>query len=162
MGYSGRRTSRRILTPYLLAQDSEHLGGSMKIKHIDHVGIAVKTIEQAAKFYTDMLGLVITNIENVADQKVNVAFLPITDSEVELLESTHPDGPVAKYIESRGEGVQHIAFRVENIEEALAELKAKGVRLIDERPRKGAGGAKIAFIHPKETNGVLIEICERD
>jgi methylmalonyl-CoA/ethylmalonyl-CoA epimerase len=134
----------------------------MKIKHIDHVGIAVKTIEQAAKFYTDMLGLVITNIENVADQKVNVAFLPITDSEVELLESTHPDGPVAKYIESRGEGVQHIAFRVENIEEALAELKAKGVRLIDERPRKGAGGAKIAFIHPKETNGVLIEICERD
>jgi methylmalonyl-CoA/ethylmalonyl-CoA epimerase len=146
----------------LLAQDSEHLGGSMKIKHIDHVGIAVKTIEQAAKFYTDMLGLVITNIENVADQKVNVAFLPITDSEVELLESTHPDGPVAKYIESRGEGVQHIAFRVENIEEALAELKAKGVRLIDERPRKGAGGAKIAFIHPKETNGVLIEICERD
>jgi methylmalonyl-CoA/ethylmalonyl-CoA epimerase len=133
----------------------------MKIKHIDHIGIAVKTIEQAGKFYTDMLGLMITNIENVADQKVNVAFLPITDTEVELLESTHPDGPVAKYIESRGEGVQHIAFRVENIEEALAELKAKGVRLIDEKPRKGAGGAKIAFIHPKETNGVLVEICER-
>jgi methylmalonyl-CoA/ethylmalonyl-CoA epimerase len=133
----------------------------MKIKHIDHIGIAVKTIEQAGKFYTDMLGLMITNIENVADQKVNVAFLPIADSEVELLESTHPDGPVAKYIESRGEGVQHIAFRVENIEEALAELKAKGVRLIDEKPRKGAGGAKIAFIHPKETNGVLVEICER-
>jgi methylmalonyl-CoA/ethylmalonyl-CoA epimerase len=133
----------------------------MKIKHIDHIGIAVKTIEQAGKFYTDMLGLMITNIENVADQKVNVAFLPITDTEVELLESTHPDGPVAKYIESRGEGVQHIAFRVDNIEEALAELKAKGVRLIDEKPRKGAGGAKIAFIHPKETNGVLVEICER-
>jgi methylmalonyl-CoA/ethylmalonyl-CoA epimerase len=134
----------------------------MKIKHIDHIGIAVKTIEQAGKVYTDMLGLRITDIENVADQKVNVAFLPITDSEVELLESTHPDGPVAKYIESRGEGVQHIAFRVENIDEALAELKAKGVRLIDEKPRKGAGGARIAFIHPKETNGVLIEICERD
>jgi methylmalonyl-CoA/ethylmalonyl-CoA epimerase len=133
----------------------------MKIKHIDHIGIAVKTIKQAGKFYTDMLGLMIANIENVADQKVNVAFLPITGSEVELLESTHPDGPVAKYIESRGEGVQHIAFRVENIEEALAELKAKGVRLIDEKPRKGAGGAKIAFIHPKETNGVLVEICER-
>jgi methylmalonyl-CoA/ethylmalonyl-CoA epimerase len=93
---------------------------------------------------------------------VNVAFLPITDSEVELLQSTHPDGPVAKYIDAKGEGVQHIAFRVENIEEALAELKAKGVRLIDEKPRKGAGGAKIAFIHPKETNGVLVEICERD
>ncbi|RLB37862.1 MAG: methylmalonyl-CoA epimerase [Deltaproteobacteria bacterium] len=133
----------------------------MKIKHIDHIGIAVKSIDQAKRFYSEILGLKIEEIENVADQKVNVAFLPITDSELELLESTHPDGPVAKYIESRGEGIQHIAFRVENIEEALAELKQKGVRLIDEKPRKGAGGAKIAFIHPKETNGVLVEICER-
>ena len=134
----------------------------MKIKHIDHIGIAVKAIEQAGKFYTDLLGLKIQDIENVAEQKVNVAFLPITDSEVELIESTHDDGPVAKFIEARGEGIQHIAFRVENIEEALAELKAKGVRLIDQAPRKGAGGAKIAFIHPKETNGVLVELCERD
>ena len=134
----------------------------MKVKHIDHIGIAVKSIEQAGKFYTDMLGLRIADIENVPDQRVNVAFLPITDSEVELLESTEPDGPVAKYIDSRGEGVQHIAFRVENIEEALEELKEKGVRLIDEKPRKGAGGAWIAFIHPKETNGVLVEICERE
>ena len=134
----------------------------MKIKHIDHIGIAVKSIDQAKRFYSDILGLKIEDIENVADQKVNVAFLPITDSELELLESTHPDGPVAKYIEARGEGIQHIAFRVENIEDALAELKAKGVRLIDEKPRKGAGGAKIAFIHPKETNGVLVEICERE
>jgi methylmalonyl-CoA/ethylmalonyl-CoA epimerase len=134
----------------------------MNVKHIDHIGIAVKTIEQAGKFYTDVLGLKIQGIENVADQKVNVAFIPITDSEVELLESTHADGPVAKYIDARGEGIQHIAFRVENIEEALAELKAKGVRLIDQEPRKGAGGAKIAFIHPKETNGVLVEICERE
>ena len=134
----------------------------MKVKHIDHIGIAVKTIEQAGKFYTDVLGLKIQDIENVADQKVNVAFIPITDSEVELLESTHADGPVAKYIDARGEGIQHIAFRVENIEDALAELKAKRVRLIDQEPRKGAGGAKIAFIHPKETNGVLVEICERD
>jgi methylmalonyl-CoA/ethylmalonyl-CoA epimerase len=134
----------------------------MKIKHIDHIGIAVKSIAQAGKFYTDVLGLKIQDIETVADQKVNVAFLPITDSEVELLESTEPDGPVAKYIDSRGEGVQHIAFRVEDIDAALAEMKAKGVRLIDETPRKGAGGAKIAFIHPKETNGVLVEICERD
>ena len=133
----------------------------MNVKHIDHIGIAVKTIEQAGKFYTDVLGLKIQGIENVADQKVNVAFIPITDSEVELLESTHADGPVAKYIDARGEGIQHIAFRVENIEEALAELKAKGVRLIDQEPRKGAGGAKIAFIHPKETNGILVEICER-
>jgi methylmalonyl-CoA/ethylmalonyl-CoA epimerase len=134
----------------------------MKIKHIDHIGVAVKAIAQAGKFYTDILGLRIQGIENVADQKVNVAFLPITDSEVELLESTHEDGPVAKFIEARGQGIQHIAFRVENIEEALAELKAKGVRLIDQQPRKGAGGARIAFIHPQETNGVLVELCERD
>jgi methylmalonyl-CoA/ethylmalonyl-CoA epimerase len=133
----------------------------MKIKHIDHIGIAVKSIEQAGKFYTEILGLKIQDIETVADQKVNVAFLPITDSEVELLESTEPDGPVSKYIDARGEGVQHIAFRVENIEASLEELKSKGVRLIDQKPRDGAGGAKIAFIHPKETNGVLVEICER-
>jgi len=134
----------------------------MKIKHIDHIGIAVKGIEQAGKFYTDILGLKIEDVENVADQKVIVAFIPITDSEVELLESTDPDGPVAKYISARGEGVQHIAFRVEDIDKALEELKEKGVRLIDQTPRKGAGGARIAFIHPKETNGVLVEICERD
>lgn len=134
----------------------------MRIKHIDHIGIAVKSIEQAGRFYTDILGLKIHEIERVVDQKVDVAFLPITDSEVELLQSTEPDGPVARYIESKGEGVQHIAFRVENIEEALKELKAKGVRLIDQEPRRGAGGARIAFIHPKETNGVLVEICERD
>jgi methylmalonyl-CoA/ethylmalonyl-CoA epimerase len=134
----------------------------MKVKHIDHIGIAVKGLDQASAFYRDILGLEVKGVENVAEQKVNVAFIPITDSEVELLESTEADGPVAKFIEARGEGVQHIAFRVENIEEALAELKAKGIRLIDQSPRKGAGGAKIAFIHPKETNGVLVEICERD
>jgi methylmalonyl-CoA/ethylmalonyl-CoA epimerase len=152
------------LAVYILANKRKqiHRGIRMKIKHIDHIGVAVKTIAQSGKFYTDILGLKIQGIENVADQKVNVAFLPITDSEVELLESTHEDGPVAKFIEARGEGIQHIAFRVENIEEALAELKAKGVRLIDQKPRKGAGGAKIAFIHPKETNGVLVELCERD
>jgi methylmalonyl-CoA/ethylmalonyl-CoA epimerase len=136
--------------------------GTMKVKHIDHIGVAVKSIEQAGRFYTEILGLHIQDVENVADQKVNVAFIPITDSEVELLESTHADGAVAKFIDSRGEGIQHIAFRVEDIEEALEELKTKGVRLIDQSPRKGAGGAKIAFIHPKETNGVLVEICERD
>ena len=133
----------------------------MKVKRIDHIGIAVKGIEQAGKFYTDVLGLEIEDIEHVSDQRVNVAFVPVADSEVELLESTDSDGPVAKYLASRGEGVQHIAFRVEDIEEALRELKEKGVRLIDQAPRKGAGGAKIAFIHPKETNGVLVELCER-
>ena len=134
----------------------------MKVKHIDHIGIAVESIEQAGKFYTDVLGLNIQEIETVAEQKVNVAFIPITDSEVELLESVEPDGPVAKYIKSRGEGVQHIAFRVDDINQCLEELKAKGIRLIDQVPRDGAGSAKIAFIHPKETNGVLVEICERD
>ena len=134
----------------------------MKIQNIDHIGIAVKSIEQAGKFYTDVLGLEIEDIETVAEQKVNVAFIPITDSEVELLESVEPDGPVAKYIENRGEGIQHIAFRVDDINQCLEELKEKGVRLIDQTPRHGAGGAKIAFIHPKETNGVLVEIWERD
>ena len=138
------------------------LGGNMKVKHIDHIGIAVKNIDQAGTFYRDILGLEIEGIENVTDQKVNVAFLPITDSELELIETTDPSGPVSKYISTKGEGVQHIAFRVENIEEALKELKSKGIRLIDEEPRQGAGGARIAFIHPKESNGVLVELCERD
>ena len=133
----------------------------MRVKRIDHIGIAVREMEQAGKFYTDILGLEIEDIEHVADQKVNVAFVPVADSEVELLASTEPDGPVAKYLDSRGEGIQHIAFRVEDIEEALKELNEKGVRLIDQEPRKGAGGARIAFIHPKETNGVLVELCER-
>ena len=96
------------------------------------------------------------------EQKVTTAFFPVGDSEVELLESTAPDGPIAKYLEKRGEGIQHIAFRVDNLEEALAELKDKGIRLIDEKPRKGAGGAKIAFLHPKSTHGVLIELSERE
>lgn len=134
----------------------------MKIKHIDHIGIAVRSIDEGKKFYTDILGLAMEKTEVVEEQKVKTGFFPITDSELELLESTAPDGPVAKYIESRGEGIQHIAFRVENIEEALRELKEKGVRLIDQEPRKGAGGARIAFIHPKETHGVLVELCEKE
>jgi methylmalonyl-CoA epimerase len=132
------------------------------IKKIDHIGIAVRSIAEAARLYEGLLGLKITEIEEVPEQKVRVAFLPTGDSEVELLESTDPDGPVAKYIAAKGEGVQHIAFRVDNIEAALADLKAAGVRLIDEKPRIGAGGAKIAFVHPKETFGTLIELCERD
>ncbi len=133
----------------------------MKIKHIDHIGIAVKSIEEGKKFFGDILGLKLQKTEIVEEQKVMTGFFPITDSELELLESTAPDGPVAKYIDSRGEGVQHIAFRVENIDEALKELKEKGVRLIDQEARKGAGGARIAFIHPKETHGVLVELCEK-
>jgi len=134
----------------------------MKVLKIDHLGIAVHSIEEAKKLFQDTLGLKFEGSETVAEQKVTTAFFPVGDSEVELLESTAPDGPIAKYLEKRGEGIQHIAFRVENIEEALAELKEKGIRLIDEKPRLGAGGAKIAFLHPKSTHGVLIELSERD
>ena len=134
----------------------------MKVLKIDPLGIAVHSIEEAKKLFQDTLGLKFEGSETVAEQKVTTAFFPVGDSEVELLESTAPDGPIAKYLEKRGEGIQHIAFRVENIEEALAELKEKGIRLIDEKPRLGAGGAKIAFLHPKSTHGVLIEISERE
>ncbi len=134
----------------------------MKILKIDHLGIAVNSIDAGRKFWEDILGLRFEGSETVAAQKVTTAFLPVGQSEVELLESTAPDGPVAKFIEKRGEGVQHVAFRVENIEEALAELKDKGVALIDQTPRIGAGGAKIAFLHPKATAGVLVELCERE
>lgn len=131
------------------------------IKKVDHIGIAVKDLAETLKIY-EVLGLKATETEVVEEQKVKVAFLPTGDSEVELLESTTPDGPIAKYIEKNGEGIQHIAFRVENLAQRLAELKEKGVRLIDEKPRRGAGGANIAFLHPKSTHGVLIELCERD
>lgn len=133
----------------------------MKILKIDHIGIAVGSMESGRNFWSDILGLSFEGDETVAEQKVKTAFFPVGESEVELLESTAPDGPIAKFIEKKGEGIQHIAFRVENIEAALAELKAKGVRLIDETPRKGAGGARIAFLHPKATSGVLVELCER-
>ncbi|HHC24029.1 MAG TPA: methylmalonyl-CoA epimerase, partial [Desulfobacterales bacterium] len=125
----------------------------MKVLKIDHLGIAVNSIEEGKNFWSDIMGLGFEGTETVEAQKVTTAFFPISESEVELLESTAPDGPVAKYIEKKGQGIHHVAFRVENIEEALAELKEKGVKLIDEKPRNGAGGAKIAFLHPKATNG---------
>ena len=134
----------------------------MKILKIDHLGIAVNSIDDGKDFWSGVLGLAFEGAETVAEQKVTTAFFPVGESEVELLESTAPDGPVAKYIEKRGQGIQHVAFRVENIDEALAELKEKGVQLIDQQPRNGAGGAKIAFLHPKATNGVLVELCQRD
>jgi methylmalonyl-CoA/ethylmalonyl-CoA epimerase len=133
----------------------------MKILKIDHLGIAVNSIEDGKNFWAQTLGLHFEGAETVAEQKVTTAFFPVGESEVELLESTSPDGPVAKFIEKKGTGFQHIAFRVENIEEALEELKGKGIQLIDQKPRIGAGGAKIAFLHPKATGGVLVELCER-
>ena len=133
----------------------------MEILKIDHLGIAVNSIDDGKNFWTDVLGLEFEGAETVEAQKVTTAFFPVGDSEVELLESTSPDGPVAKFIEKRGQGFQHVAFRVANIEEALQELKEKGIQLIDKEPRIGAGGAKIAFLHPKATGGVLVELCER-
>jgi methylmalonyl-CoA/ethylmalonyl-CoA epimerase len=133
----------------------------MRILHIDHIGVASKDMAEAIKFFVEKLGMEAKGFETIEDQKVRVAFLPLGEGEIEILESTSPDGPVAKFIEARGEGVQHIALRVDDLDSALEELKAKGVRLIDEKPRIGAGGARIAFIHPKETHGVLLELCER-
>lgn len=133
----------------------------MEILKIDHLGIAVNSMESGRTFWSDVLGLEFEGEEVVAEQKVKTAFFPVGESEVELLESTSPDGPVAKFIEKKGQGFQHIAFRVANIEDALAELKAKNIQLIDEKPRLGAGGARIAFLHPKATGGILVELCER-
>ncbi len=133
----------------------------MKILTLDHIGIAVEKIDAALPVWEGVLGLALHGIEEVAEQKVKTAFMPFGEGEIELLESTDPEGPIGKFIAAKGQGVHHVAFRVANIEEALAELKAKGVRLIDETPRYGAGGARIAFIHPKATGGVLVELCER-
>jgi methylmalonyl-CoA/ethylmalonyl-CoA epimerase len=131
----------------------------MNTIHIDHIGIAVKNIEEAAKLYTD-LGLKIEGTEVVESQKVKVAFIGIGQSRIELLESTAPDGNIAKFIESKGEGIHHLAVKVDNIEKALEELSAKGYQLIDKTPRIGAGGHKIAFLHPKSTKGVLLELSQ--
>lgn len=134
------------------------------VDRVDHIGVAVKNLEEAKKFYTEILGMKATGEEVVEEQKVKVCFIPSGDSEVELLESTSPDGPIAKYIEKNGgkDGIQHVALRVDNIEQAIADLMAKGVRMIDEKPRYGAGGSSIAFVHPKATGGVLVELCQRN
>ena len=133
----------------------------MQCLNMDHIGIAVKDLESASAFYESILGIKSTGVEEVADQQVKVMFLPCGDCEVELLQSTAEGSAVDRFIAKNGEGVQHVAIRVDDIDAALAELKEKGVRLIDETPRYGAGGARIAFVHPKATNGVLLELCER-
>jgi methylmalonyl-CoA/ethylmalonyl-CoA epimerase len=133
----------------------------MKALKVDHIGIAVNDLDAAIDFYQTALGIQAQGTEVVEEQKVKVAFLPVGDTELELLESTSPDGPIAKFIGKKGEGIQHLAFRVDNIEVAIAALTEKGYKMIDEKPRYGAGGAKIAFCHPKATNGVLIELSER-
>lgn len=134
----------------------------MEIRNIDHIGVAVKSIDEALKFWETALGVKCYGIEEVAEQRVKTAFLPIDDTEIELLEGTTEDSPVSKFIEAKGQGIQHMAIRVSDLEATLAELKEKGVRLIDEKPRIGAGGAKIAFVHPKSSGGVLLELCEHE
>lgn len=135
----------------------------MDIKNVDHIGLAVPNLEEALKFYEDVLGFKCQGTEVVEEQKVKVAFLPVGDTELELLESTSEDGPIAKFIEKNGGrgGIQHIALRVDNIEKSIEEIKSKGYKMIDEKPRYGAGNASIAFCHPKSTNGILIELSER-
>ena len=128
---------------------------------IDHIGIAVKDLEKGIANYEGILGLSCTGTEEIAEQKVRVAMIPVGDINIELLESTSPDGPVARFIERKGEGFHHIAYRVRDIQKEIERLKERGVRLIDREPRIGAHGAKIAFIHPKSTGGVLVELVER-
>ena len=130
------------------------------ITKINHIGIAVKNIDEAAKLYTDVFGLKVENIEVVEDQKAKTAILPVGETKIELIESTDPEGAIAKFIESRGEGIHHLAFEVDNIQKALEAMVDKGIALIDEKPRKGVENLSIAFLHPKSTGRVLLEFVE--
>ena len=128
--------------------------------HIEHIGIAVESLEVAIPYYEKVLGLKCYSIEEVADQKVKTAFFKIGQTKIELLESTSPDGPIGKFIEKKGQGVHHIAFAVDDVNKALTEVEEAGVRLVDKKGRKGAEGLNIGFLHPKSTLGVLTELCD--
>lgn len=132
----------------------------MKLDHIDHIGIAVKSIADCLPFYEGVLGLKCYNIEEVTDQKVRTAFFQIGQTKIELLEPTCPESTIAGFIEKKGEGIHHIAYLVDDVQECLDEAKEKGIRLIDSAPRKGAEGLNIAFLHPKSSCSVLTELCE--
>jgi methylmalonyl-CoA/ethylmalonyl-CoA epimerase len=131
------------------------------IKKVDHIGIAVRSLDKTLPFYTDVLNLPLLGIEVVETQLVRVAFLQAGGTKLELLEPTSEESSISKFIEKRGEGIHHVALSVESIEERIIEMKEKGIRMIDDRPRPGAGGANIAFMHPKSTSGVLFELCEK-
>lgn len=133
----------------------------MKTTHIEHIGIAVKDLQASIAYYEEILGLKCYAIEEVADQKVRTAFFQVGQTKIELLEATEAESPIGKFIEKKGEGLHHIAFAVQEIENSLAEVKEKGIQLIDETPRKGAEGLTIAFLHPKSTFGALTEFCEK-
>jgi len=132
----------------------------MKASHIEHLGIAVKSLDEAIPYWENVLGLKCYAIEEVADQKVRTAFFKLGQTKIELLEPTSEDSTIAKFIEKKGIGIHHMALAVENIEEQLADVASKGVQLIDKTPRKGAEGMTIAFLHPKSTQGILTELCE--
>ena len=127
---------------------------------INHIGIAVNSLDASIPFYRDVLGMAFEGTEEVADQKVRVAFLAVGESRIELLEPTAPESPIARFLEKNGEGIHHLAYQVDDLEAALARLKSEGVRLIDDAPRAGAHGTRIAFLHPKASGGVLTELCE--
>jgi methylmalonyl-CoA/ethylmalonyl-CoA epimerase len=133
----------------------------MSITGIEHIGLAVKNLDESIKFYENIFGLKCYRIEEVKDQKVKTAFFQVGETKIELLESTEPDGPIGKFISKRGEGVHHIAFAVDNVSEELGALALKGVQLIDNRPRNGAEELQIGFLHPKSTFGVLTELCSK-
>jgi methylmalonyl-CoA/ethylmalonyl-CoA epimerase len=131
----------------------------MKITHIEHIGIAVKSLDESIPFYENILGLKCYKVEEVKDQQVKTAFFMVGQTKIELLESTSPDGPIGKFIEKKGPGIHHLAYAVKDTNEALTEIESKGVQLIDKKGRKGAEGLNIGFLHPKSTLGVLTEIC---
>jgi methylmalonyl-CoA/ethylmalonyl-CoA epimerase len=132
---------------------------SMKANSIEHIGIAVENLEESIRYYEDVLGLKCYAVEEVTDQKVKTAFFKIGDTKIELLESTDPEGPIGKFIEKKGPGVHHIAFAVDDVQEALLDVQEKGIVLIDKQPRSGAESLQIGFLHPKSTGGVLTELC---
>ncbi|SNB47333.1 methylmalonyl-CoA epimerase [Geobacter sp. DSM 9736] len=130
------------------------------LEKINHLGIAVNSLDEAIPFYRDNLGMEFQGTEEVAEQKVKVAFLRVGESKIELLEPTSPESPVAKFLEKNGPGIHHVAYEVADIEAAIASLEQEGARMIDRTPRKGAHGARIAFVHPKSSGGVLTELCQ--
>ncbi|HKJ41807.1 MAG TPA: methylmalonyl-CoA epimerase [Sunxiuqinia sp.] len=133
----------------------------MAVSHIEHIGIAVNSLEEAIPYYEKVLGLKCYAIEEVADQKVKTAFFKVGDAKIELLESTDPEGPIGKFIEKKGQGIHHLAFAVDNVNESLKQAEEEGIRLIDQKARKGAEGLHIGFLHPKSTLGVLTEFCSK-
>jgi methylmalonyl-CoA/ethylmalonyl-CoA epimerase len=130
------------------------------ITHIEHIAIAVKNLEKSIKHYEDNFGLKCYKVEEVKDQKVRTAFFKLWETKIELLEPTDSNGPVAKFIEKKGEGIHHIAFAVDNIKSTLKKMESGGIKLVDDKPRRGAEDLLIAFLHPKSNNGVLVELCE--